>query len=97
MLRGGADKHQLMDDFLGLGLIGVVYGVSSMLHAWGFLAVFFAAVALRQTELKLARNALGRPAKALTLPGDRSHRTGPSRPPRPALRPESCRRSVKAR
>jgi len=26
-----------------------------MLHAWGFLAVFFAAVALRQTELKLAK------------------------------------------
>jgi hypothetical protein len=26
-----------------------------MLNAWGFLAVFFAAVALRQTELKLAK------------------------------------------
>ena len=55
LLRGGPDKHQLMDDFLGLGLIGVVYGVSSLVHAWGFLAVFFAAVALRQTELKLAK------------------------------------------
>ena len=43
-----------MDDFLGLGLIGVVYGLSVLLHAWGFLAVFFAAVALRQTEVKLA-------------------------------------------
>jgi len=43
-----------MDDFLGLGLIGVVYGVSVMISAWGFLAVFFAAVALRQTERKLA-------------------------------------------
>jgi NhaP-type Na+/H+ or K+/H+ antiporter len=43
-----------MDDFLGLGLIGVVYGLSVLAGAWGFLAVFFAAVALRQTEVKLA-------------------------------------------
>jgi len=54
-LRRAPHKHELMDDFLGLGLIGVVYGLSVMVHAWGFLAVFFAAVALRQTELKLAK------------------------------------------
>lgn len=53
-LRGHPPRHKLMDDFLGLGLIGVVYGVSVWVDAWGFLAVFFAAVALRQTELKLA-------------------------------------------
>jgi sodium/hydrogen antiporter len=53
-LRGHPPRHKLMDDFLGLGLIGVVYGVSVLVDAWGFLAVFFAAVALRQTELKLA-------------------------------------------
>ena len=53
-LRKHPEHHTLMDDFLGLGLIGVVYGVSVMAHTWGFLAVFFAAVALRQTELKLA-------------------------------------------
>ena len=53
-LRGAPPGHELMDDFLGLGLIGVVYGLSVLLHAWGFLAVFFAAVALRQTEVKLA-------------------------------------------
>lgn len=53
-LRRAPHKHELLDDFLGLGLIGVVYGLSVMVHAWGFLAVFFAAVALRQTELKLA-------------------------------------------
>lgn len=52
-------KHDLMDDFLGLGLIGVVYGVTVLVHAWGFLAVFFAAVALRQTELKLTKSAQG--------------------------------------
>lgn len=53
-LRGEAPEHVLMDDFLGLGLIGVVYGLSVLLGAWGFLAVFFAAVALRQTEVRLA-------------------------------------------
>jgi sodium/hydrogen antiporter len=53
-LRSEPNEHTLMDDFLGLGLIGVVYGLSLLVDAWGFLAVFFAAVALRQTELKLA-------------------------------------------
>ena len=54
-LRGGPRQHELLDDFLGLGLIGVVYGLTVIVSAWGFLAVFFAAVALRQTELKLAK------------------------------------------
>jgi len=53
-LRSAHPQHKLMDDFLGLGLIGVVYGLSVSVDAWGFLAVFFAAVALRQTEVKLA-------------------------------------------
>lgn len=53
-LRRSPEPHRLLDDFLGLGLIGVVYGATVMVSAWGFLAVFFAAVALRQTELKLA-------------------------------------------
>lgn len=52
-LRGPRFHYDLMDNFLGLGLIGVVYGLSLWLEAWGFLAVFFAAVSLRQTELKL--------------------------------------------
>jgi NhaP-type Na+/H+ or K+/H+ antiporter len=51
-IRG--QSRELMGDFLGLGMIGVVYGLSVMIGAWGFLAVFFAAVALHQTELKLA-------------------------------------------
>ena len=56
-LRRAPYRHELMDDFLGLGLIGVVYGLAVLAHVWGFLAVFFAAVALHQTELKLARGA----------------------------------------
>ncbi|PKO88165.1 MAG: sodium:proton antiporter [Betaproteobacteria bacterium HGW-Betaproteobacteria-10] len=53
-IRGQQQSREMMDDFLGLGLIGVVYGISVLIDAWGFLAVFFAAVALHQTELKLA-------------------------------------------
>lgn len=56
-LRHRPNQLALMDDFLGLGLIGVVYGLCVMVDAWGFLAVFFAAVALRQTEQGLAKAA----------------------------------------
>lgn len=53
-LRGQDPKHEVLDDLVGLGLIAVVYGVSVLASAWGFLAVFFAGVALRQTELVLS-------------------------------------------
>jgi NhaP-type Na+/H+ or K+/H+ antiporter len=53
MLRGKDPKHEVLDDFVGLGLIALVYGVCVLCQAWGFLAVFFAGVALRQTELML--------------------------------------------
>ena len=65
-LRGEPPEHQLMDDFLGLGLIGVVYGLSVLVDAWGFLAVFFAAVALRQSEVKLAAAAADYPDRPQT-------------------------------
>lgn len=52
--RSLSDQGPLLDDFLGLGLIGLVYGVCLLLDAWGFLAVFAAAIALRQSELQLA-------------------------------------------
>jgi len=61
------------DEFLGLGLIGVVYGVSVLFHTWGFLAVFFAAVALRQTELRLAGDA-SPPAPAASSAGGAGER-----------------------
>ncbi len=63
-LRQAPFKHALMDDFLGLGLIGVVYGAAVLVDAWGFLAVFFAAVALRQTELQQSTRAQ-RPQQSL--------------------------------
>lgn len=63
--RNGRDDG-LLEDFLGLGLIGVVYGLSLLISAWGFLAVFFAAVALRQTELKLGGDAPKHPQQLQT-------------------------------
>lgn len=82
--RRAPHKHELLDDFLGLGLIGVVYGLTVMVHAWGFLAVFFAAVALRQTELKLARNAPKSAAGATETAG-----TGATASAGPAADPDS--------
>ena len=63
-IRGQQQSRELMDDFLGLGLIGVVYGISVLIDAWGFLAVFFAAVALHQTELKLSASVKGNPEQS---------------------------------
>ncbi|WP_425251548.1 cation:proton antiporter [Janthinobacterium sp. NFX145] len=53
-VRAKEPKHAMLDDLAALGLIALVYGLATWLHAWGFLAVFFAGVALRQTELRLA-------------------------------------------
>lgn len=76
-IRGPQQSRKLLDDFLGLGLIGVVYGLSVMMEVWGFLAVFFAAVALHQTELKLSSDAKGQQPVALpkstTAPGVAVH------------------------
>lgn len=46
-------KHEVLDDLLGLGLIALSYGIALSIHTYGFLAVFAAGVALRQTELRL--------------------------------------------
>ena len=39
-----------LDDFLALGLIALAYGIAVACHAYGFLAVFAAGVALRRVE-----------------------------------------------
>src|SRR6478609_1815748 len=39
-----------LDDLLAMGLIALSYGVALLLHAYGFLAVFAAGVALRRLE-----------------------------------------------
>ena len=42
------------DNFLALGLIALVYGMALLCHAYGFLAVFAAGVALRRVEHRAA-------------------------------------------
>jgi NhaP-type Na+/H+ or K+/H+ antiporter len=69
-LRGMEKKHEVLDDLVGLGLIAVVYGFSVYLSTWGFLAVFFAGVALRHTELGLASSAGVKPEM---LEGEAAH------------------------
>jgi len=39
-----------LDDFLGLGLMALAYGVAIAIHAYGFLAVFAAGLTLRREE-----------------------------------------------
>ncbi|AKJ06698.1 sodium/proton antiporter (CPA1 family) [Archangium gephyra] len=39
-----------LDDFLALGLISLSYGLALLVHAYGFLAVFAAGLALRRIE-----------------------------------------------
>ncbi|WP_404366890.1 cation:proton antiporter [Marinobacter sp.] len=78
-----SSEGPLLDDFLGLGLIGVVYGICLLLEAWGFLAVFVAAISLRQSELRLAgTNLPARDAGAVTDSSVTSIQTGESTPER---------------
>ena len=59
-----------LDNFLALGLIGVAYGLASLAHGYGFLAVFAAGVALRRIEQRAsaggekAGDAAAQPAKS---------------------------------
>ena len=52
------------DNFLGLGLIGLAYGGALLLHAYGFLAVFAAGLALRQVEQQATATAIRMPVPA---------------------------------
>lgn len=74
-LRGPEMKHEVLDDLVGLGLIAVAYALCLLVHAWGFLGVFFAGVALRHVELRLASRAgIGRDKNA--APGSHVDRDG---------------------
>jgi sodium/hydrogen antiporter len=53
-----------LDEFLGLGLLALSYGVAMLVHGYGFLAVFTAGVALRRVERKLSG---GRPPEELVV------------------------------
>ncbi|HET6827677.1 MAG TPA: cation:proton antiporter [Ramlibacter sp.] len=60
-----------LDDFLALGLVALAYGTALLIHAYGFLAVFAAGVALRQLEQSQTRSRRARPevARAMADPG----------------------------
>lgn len=45
---------KFLEDFIGLGLIALTYGISEVCQSWGFLAVFVAAISFRHTEYRLA-------------------------------------------
>ncbi|MEX0604038.1 MAG: cation:proton antiporter [Marinobacter sp.] len=64
---------EFLETFLGLGLIAFAYGISLWVDAWGFLAVFSAAVALRHTELRLSglKQDYSDATSGETYPGDK--------------------------
>jgi NhaP-type Na+/H+ or K+/H+ antiporter len=47
----------LMENFAGLGLIALAYGLSLVFHAYGFLAVFAAGLMFHRTEARLDHRA----------------------------------------
>ncbi len=54
------------DNFLGLGLIALAYGAALLCHAYGFLAVFVAGVALRHVERQATATAAAAVRHAVT-------------------------------
>jgi NhaP-type Na+/H+ or K+/H+ antiporter len=60
--RDGVES-EASESFLGLGIVAVSYGLALMLDAFGFMAVFAAAVGLRYTSAGAARHA-GRPSSS---------------------------------
>ena len=52
-LRAGYGHAVGLDEFLALGLIALSYGTAVLIHAYGFLAVFAAGLALRRVERRV--------------------------------------------
>ena len=61
-----------LDEFLSLGLLALAYGAALLVHAYGFLAVFAAGVALRRVESSASIDAAsgGRPGATPPPPPD---------------------------
>ncbi|GGC05123.1 sodium:proton antiporter [Pseudoduganella buxea] len=76
-LRRSRPGHEVLDDLMGLGLIGVVYGLGLAAHVWAFLAVFCAGVALRQTEQMLARRTAAQVAATTPLTQEEAEQQTP--------------------
>src|SRR5512139_200331 len=67
-------QHRLsvgLDEFLALGLIALAYGIALLCHAYGFLAVLSAGVALQRTQRDVtARGADGLPPESTITSAD---------------------------
>lgn len=62
---------EFTEDFLGLGLIALSYGLTLLLHGYGFLAVFAAAFVFHRAEMRFGTFAEG-PVGG--MPADRKHK-----------------------
>jgi NhaP-type Na+/H+ or K+/H+ antiporter len=69
-----------LDDFLGLGLIGLSYGIAILVDSYGFLAVFAAGLALRRVEREGSADVMPEIEKAAATAGDEAA-THPERAP----------------
>lgn len=61
-----------LDEFLALGLIALSYGVALLTHAYGFLSVFAAGLALRRIELRFTGEKASEEVMAITQAGEAS-------------------------
>jgi len=75
-LRSRHQESVGLDEFLALGLIALAYGVAVLGHAYGFLAVFAAGLALQRVKEQVPRQ--GR-AAAADLQIQQTLQTGPER------------------
>lgn len=57
-----------LDDFLALGLVALAYGIALACHAYGFLAVFAAGLALRRVESAASAEVAQEDVEAAVLP-----------------------------
>ncbi|MEA2512342.1 MAG: sodium/hydrogen antiporter, partial [Thermomicrobiales bacterium] len=79
-LRKEHQKAIGLDDFLTLGLIALAYGAALFVHAYGFLAVFAAGLALRRIEQRATGADLDEVTKQLTV-GDQDVAVRPETAP----------------
>ena len=73
-----------LDDFLVLGLITLSYGIAVGLYAYGFLAVFAAALAVRRIEMQHTGETPRKRSRPWRGPG-RPTRALPARRPPPPI------------
>ena len=59
-----------LDDFLALGLIALAYGAALLVHAYGFLAVFAAGLALRRIEQRATGDEIDSVAETIAMNDD---------------------------